>query len=84
MLAIVSTKVELSRNSVCLFLSQVVLEGLKYKFINHTCTCPTRGSSFYSGKVTALGVLFCFAWLFVDLACFFLSSFSSLYTEETG
>ena len=43
-----------------------------------SCTC--RGSSFFLGKVTALGVLCCFA-LFVclfDLACFFLSSFSSL------
>ena len=41
---------------------------------------PTRGSSFFLGKVTALSVLCCFA-LFVclfDLACFFLSSFSSL------
>ena len=35
---------------------------------------PTRGSSFFLGKVTALGVLCC---LF-DLACFFLPSFSSL------
>ena len=46
---------------------------------------PTRGSSFFLGKVTALGVLRCFA-LFVclfDLACFFLSSFSSLiYTTH--
>ena len=38
------------------------------------CTCPTRGSSFILGKVTALGVLCCFA-LFVCLtllASFFL------------
>ena len=34
MLTIVSTKVELSRNSVSLLPSQVVLEGLKYKLIN--------------------------------------------------
>ena len=27
--------------------------------------CPTRGSSFFFGKVTALGVLCCFALLFV-------------------
>ena len=41
---------------------------------------PTRGSSFFSGKVTTLGVLCCFA-LFVCLtllASFFLPSFSSL------
>ena len=37
---------------------------------------PTRGSSFFLGKVTALGVL-CLPCLF-DLACFFLPSFSSL------
>ena len=30
----------------------------------NTCTC-TRGSSFFLGKVTALGVLCCFALLFV-------------------
>ena len=36
---------------------------------------PTRGSSFFLGKVTALGVLCCLALLFV---CFFLPSFSSL------
>ena len=38
---------------------------------------PIRGSSFFQGKVTTLGVLCCFA-LFVclfDLACFFLSFF---------
>ena len=29
------------------------------------CTCPTRGSSFLLGKVTSLGVLCCFALLFV-------------------
>ena len=39
---------------------------------------PTRGSSFFLRKVTALGVLCCFALLFVHLACFFLPSFSSL------
>ena len=41
---------------------------------------PTRGSSFFLGKVTALRVLCCFA-LFVCstlLASFFLPSFSSL------
>ena len=41
---------------------------------------PTRGSSFFLGKVTALGALCCFA-LFVclfDLSCFFLSSISYL------
>ena len=41
---------------------------------------PTRGSSFFLGKVTALGVLFCFA-LFVCLtllASFFLPSHLSL------
>ena len=40
---------------------------------------PTRGSSFFLGKLTALGcaVLLCLVCLF-DLACFFLSSFSSL------
>ena len=41
---------------------------------------PTRGSSFLLGKVTALGVLCCFA-LFIclfDLACFFLLSHLSL------
>ena len=43
----------------------------------HNATCMTY---MFLGKVTALGVLCCFA-LFVclfDLACFFLSSFSSL------
>ena len=43
---------------------------------------PTRGSSFFLGKVTALGVLCCFA-LFVclfDLASFFLPSHLSLKT----
>ena len=59
----------------------------------HTCTCtcvcvvgssPTRGSSFFLGKVTALGVLCCFA-LFVCLtllASFFLPShlsFKNMY-----
>ena len=54
----------------------------------YTCICvvfmlkssPTRGSSFFSGKVTALGVLCCFA-LFVCLtllASFFLPSHLSL------
>ena len=41
---------------------------------------PTQCSSFFLGKVTTLGVLCCFTLLFVclfDLACFFLSSFSS-------
>ena len=31
----------------------------------HLGSSPTRGSSFYFGKVTALGVLCCFAMLFV-------------------
>ena len=35
---------------------------------------PTRGSSFFLGKVTALGVLCCFALLFVS-PCLLLSSF---------
>ena len=47
----------------------------------YICECvvgssPTRGSSFFSGKVTALGVLYCFA-LFVCLillASFFIPS----------
>ena len=39
-----------------------------------TCTCPTRGSSFFFGKVTALGVLCCFV-LFVCLTL--LASFFS-------
>ena len=42
---------------------------------------PTRGSSFFLGKVTALGVLCCFALLFVCLtvlASFFLPSHLSL------
>ena len=54
------------------------LMGTMYVLIVQ-CTC-TQGSSFFLGKVTALGVLCCFA-LFVCLtllACFFLSSFSSL------
>ena len=34
---------------------------------------PTRGSSFFFGKVAALGVLSCFA--LYGLACFFLPSF---------
>ena len=41
---------------------------------------PTRGSSFFLEKATALGVL-CYSCLVVclfDLACFFLPSFSSL------
>ena len=39
-------------------------------------SCPTRGSSLFFGKVTALGVavLHCLVFLF-DLACFFLPSF---------
>ena len=47
---------------------------------------PTRGSSFFLGKVTALGVLCCFA-LFVCLtllASFFLPShlsFKNMYTR---
>ena len=50
----------------------------------YTCTCPTRGSSFFLGKVTTLGVLCCFA-LFVCLtllASFFLPShlsFKNMY-----
>ena len=49
-----------------------------------SCTCPTRGSSFFLGNVTALGVLCCFA-LFVCLtllASFFLPShlsFKNMY-----
>ena len=42
---------------------------------------PTRGSSFFLGKVTALGVLCCFA-LFVCLtllASFFHLSFKNMY-----
>ena len=35
---------------------------------------PTRGSSFFLGKLTALGMLCCFALLFVR-PCFLLSSF---------
>ena len=35
------------------------------------------GSSFFLGKVTALGVLHCFVCL-LDLACFFLPSFLSV------
>ena len=61
--------------------------------VNHKCVvlpfllallCPTRGSSFFLGKVTALGVLCCFA-LFVCLtllASFFLPShlsFKNMY-----
>ena len=57
----------------------------------YTCTCvvgssPTRGSSFFLGKVTALGVLCSFA-LFVCLtllASFFLPShlsFKNMYTS---
>ena len=41
----------------------------------HTCTCPTRDSSFFSRKSDCLrcAVLLCLVCLF-DLACFFLSS----------
>ena len=39
---------------------------------------PTRGSTFVFGKVTALGVLCCFALLFLWLLSFFLPSSSSL------
>ena len=45
---------------------------------------PTRGSSFFLGKVTALGVLCCFA-LFVCLtllASFFHLSFKNMYMYE--
>ena len=45
------------------------------RFNVYACSSPTRGSSFFLGKVTA--VLLCLVCLF-DLACFFLSSFSSL------
>ena len=38
---------------------------------------PPEAARFFLGKVTALGVLCCFA-LFFHLACFFLPSFSSL------
>ena len=34
------------------------------QIVQCTCTC-TRGSSFFLGKITALGVLCCFALLFV-------------------
>ena len=60
-----------------------LLEVTKHK----TCTCPTRGSSFFLGKVTALGVLCCFA-LFVCLtllASFFLPShlsFKNMYNTN--
>ena len=43
---------------------------------------PTRGSSVFFGKVTALGVLYCFA-LFVclfDLACFFFNMYNKYYS----
>ena len=41
---------------------------------------PTRGSSFFLGKVTALGVLCCVALpcCLFDLACLLLPSFSHL------
>ena len=51
-----------------------------YTYMGVVGSSPTRGSSFFLGEVTALGVLCCFT-LFVclfGLACFFLSSFSSL------
>ena len=38
---------------------------------------PTRGSSFFLGKVTTLGCV-ALPCCLLDLACFFLSSFSSL------
>ena len=43
---------------------------------------PTRGSSFFLGKVTALGVLCCFAWFvcLTLLASFFLPSHLLLKT----
>ena len=50
----------------------------------HTCTVHVHGSSFFLGKVTALGVLCCFA-LFICLtllASFFLPShlsFKNMY-----
>ena len=47
---------------------------------------PTRGGSFFLGKVTALGVLFCFA-LFVCLtllASFFLPSHLSFKNMYNG
>ena len=33
--------------------------------IMHVGSSPTRGSSFFLGKVTSMGVLCCFALLFV-------------------
>ena len=80
---------------VALFVCLTLLASF---FLPKTCTCiytysilPTRGSSFFFGQVTALGVLCCFALYdlssassynvhvcLFDLACFFLSSFSSL------
>ena len=42
--------------------------------IMHVGSSPTRGSSFFFGKVTALGVLCCFALL----ASFYLPSHLSL------
>ena len=53
-----------------------------YNMSVRACICPTQGSSFFLGKVTALGVLCCFA-LFVCLnllASFFLPSHLSLKT----
>ena len=55
-----------------------------YSMYVHVGSSPTRGSSFFLGKVTALGVLCCFA-LFVCLtllASFFLPShllFKNMY-----
>ena len=43
---------------------------------------PTRGSSFFLGKMTALGVLCCFALLFIK-PCLLLSSFFLIYHFKT-
>ena len=57
-----------------------------HRFLFSVVSSPTRGSSFFLGKVTALGVLCCFA-LFVCLtllASFFLPShlsFKNMYTK---
>ena len=56
-----------------------------YMYMGVVGSSPTRGSSFFLGKVTALGVLCCFA-LFVclfGLACYFLSSLIKNMSSRT-
>ena len=68
--------------ALCMAHTHDYIEWQNASFPN-TYMCPTRGSSFFLGRVTALGVLCCFA-LFVRLtllASFFHLSFKNMYID---